>query len=204
MNNQGGFIHEKETHHQAHRCACPALQRTAGARAVRLRGGVTANIGTSQGTKQNNEATADVTNVLTTNQPIPTDIKFSLERYNLIRRMYIVNGLPEKAKAMTCPVQQPIGYILCLSYGTPVAEFMVEGKVSSLNSFLSPNYVEKRVTGYEVVVNTELADVDGSYGENDEGIFFFDYQGHYWEWKGQYLYSDYPFDVDNLMIKVVG
>jgi hypothetical protein len=43
--------------------------------------------------------------------------------------------------------------------------------------------------------NEWLADVDGSYGENDNGIFFFTIDGKYVEWTGTYLYSDIPFEV---------
>ena len=43
---------------------------------------------------------------------------------------------------------------------------------------------------------TPLADVDGSYGENDNGIFFFTPDGKYVEWTGIYLYSDIPFELD--------
>lgn len=115
--------------------------------------------------------------------------------------MYIVNGLPEKAKAMTCPVQQTVGHILCLSDGVPVAEFTVKGKISSLNSYLSPDYVEEREYSHDSVINTQLADVDGSYGENDKGIFFFDVDGNYWEWKGDYLYSTKSFGIGNTMFQ---
>lgn len=130
-----------------------------------------------------------MTNILAANQPIPTDVEFSLERFNLIRRMYIVNGSPEKAKAMVCPVDQPIGHILLLSDGVVVAEFTVKGKVSSLNSYLSPDYIEEREFSHDSVINTELADVDGSYGKNVDGIFFFDPSGEYYEWNGKYLYT---------------
>ena len=38
--------------------------------------------------------------------------------------------------------------------------------------------------------------MDGSYGENDNGIFFFTPDGKYVEWTGIYLYSDIPFELD--------
>ena len=49
-----------------------------------------------------------------------------------------------------------------------------------------------------------LADVDGSYGENDQGIFFFTPDGKYIEWTGIYLYSDIPFEVTTPAIVVGG
>lgn len=73
-----------------------------------------------------------------------------------------------------------------------VGKFTVDGKVSSLNSFLTPDsdYYSCNAT------NKWIADVDGSYGENDNGIFFFTPDGKYVEWSGIYLYSDIPFEVD--------
>lgn len=47
-----------------------------------------------------------------------------------------------------------------------------------------------------------LADVDGSYGENDVGIFFFTVDGKYVEWDGTYLYSDIPFIVNDPILKM--
>ena len=50
--------------------------------------------------------------------------------------------------------------------------------------------------------NNWLADIDGSYGSNDSGIFFFTTDGKYIEWTGDYLYSDMPFEVDEPVLKV--
>lgn len=75
---------------------------------------------------------------LATNQQTPTDIDYSLERYNLIRRAYWVNGQREKANTLICEIEKPLGYIVLLTEGGGVVgSFVVDGKVSSLNSFLS-------------------------------------------------------------------
>lgn len=133
------------------------------------------------------------------NQPTPTDIEYSLERYNLIRRAYWVNGQREKANTLPCEVQKPLGYIVLFSGNTVVGSFVVDGKVSSLNSFLTP---DSEYYSYDSSTNNWLADVDGSYGENDAGIFFFTPDGKYIEWTGTYLYSDIPFEVDDPVIKM--
>ena len=52
--------------------------------------------------------------------------------------------------------------------------------------------------------NKWLADIDGSYGENDTGIFFFTSDGKYIEWNGSYLYSDIPFTVDSPVLSIEG
>lgn len=139
-------------------------------------------------------------------QPTPTDIDYSLERYNLIRRAYWVNGQREKANALPCEIEKPLGYIaLFTDNGGIVNKFVVDGKVSSLNSYLTPDseYYEYSNGEYKAK-NDWLADVDGSYGENDSGIFFFTTDGKYIEWTGTYLYSDIPFEVSNPIITVKG
>ena len=138
--------------------------------------------------------TTELADRLQENQPTPNDIEYSLERYNLIRRTYWVNGMRERAASLPCEVERPLGYIVLFSGNAAVGQFVVDGKVSSLNSFLTPDseYYEKN-SSYN---NRWLADVDGSYGENDSGIFFFTPDGKYIEWSGDYLYSDIPFTID--------
>lgn len=136
--------------------------------------------------------TKEAANNLQSNQPTPTDINYSLERYNLIRRAYWVNGQRERANTLVCEIEKPLGYIVLFTEaGGVVGRFVVDGKVSSLNSFLTPDTSSPNSTSADW-----LADVDGSYGENDNGIFFFTPDGKYIEWTGIYLYSDIPFEVD--------
>lgn len=167
------------------------------------------------GSKVDVKNTLETAGTLQENQPTPTDIEYSLERYNLIRRAYWVNGQREKAMSLPCEIADiPLGYVVLLTEGGGVVgRFCVQGKVSSLNSFLTPNseYYEKAnyASGgdYETTRNVDLysnkwiADVDGSYGENDNGIFFFTPDGKYIEWNGSYLYSDIPFVVDNPVVR---
>ncbi len=133
-------------------------------------------------------------------QQTPTDIDYSLERYNLIRRAYWVNGQREKALSLPCSIEKPLGYIILITdNGAILGNFVVDGKVSSLNSFLTPD-----TTYPNSATSKWLADVDGSYGENDAGIFFFTPDGKYIEWTGTYLYSDIPFDVEQPVLKISG
>lgn len=157
-------------------------------------------------TKADIESQIKVAGELAGNQETPTDIDYSLERYNLTRRAYWVNGQREKANALPCPVEKPLGYIVLLTEsGSVVNRFTVDGKVSSLNSFLTPSSIESIYhdsSGGNLTTTTEMADVDGSYGENDAGIFFFTTDSRYIEWTGTYLYSDIPFEVDDPIVKV--
>lgn len=168
--------------------------------------GSTTNTSYANGSGSDIDRTQSTANKLQSNQPTPTDIDYSLERYNLIRRAYWVNGQREKANALPCAVDKPLGYIVLFTdSGAVVGSFVVDGKVSSLNSFLTPDseYYEYGAGEYSTK-NRWLADVDGSYGENDAGIFFFTPDGKYIEWTGTYLYSDIPFEVDDPVIKVGG
>jgi len=154
------------------------------------------------GSKQDVNNTINAANNIQSNQPTPTDISYSLERYNLIRRAYWVNGQREKANSLPCEVEKPLGYIVLFTGNTVVGNFVVDGKVSSLNSFLTPDSEYYEYSGsYH---NKWLADVDGSYGENDNGIFFFTPDGKYLEWSGEYLYSDIPFEVEAPVLTIAG
>ena len=150
------------------------------------------------------EKQQSITKDLQQSQPTPTDIDYSLERYNLIRRAYWVNGQREKALSLPCPVEKPLGYVVLMLEGVGVVgNYVIDGKVSSLNSFLTPDseYYEYSA-GETSKKNNWLADVDGSYGENDNGIFFFTTDGKYIEQTGTYIYSDIPYIVDDPILKV--
>lgn len=149
------------------------------------------------------EKTLNIARNLEQSQPTPVDINYSLERYNLIRRAYWVNGQREKANTLICEIEKPLGYIaLFLENGACVGNFIVDGKITSLNSFLTPDseYYELAYGGAHREYNKWLSDVDGSYGENDSGIFFFTPDGKYIEWTGTYLYSDIPFEIDDAVV----
>ena len=148
-------------------------------------------------TQKDIDKTVTAGNVLAANQPTPTDIHYSLERYNLIRRAYWVNGEKEKARAVTRPAEVPMGYCVLFSeMGQVIAQFNVDGKVTSLNSYLQGDYYYNTGGSNQY----PLPDVDGSYGQNDGGIFFFTPQWQYIEWSGEYIYSDTPFKVSDTVL----
>ncbi len=161
--------------------------------------------------------TTEIGNKLSENQPTPTDIDYSLERYNLIKRAYWVNGMRDKANSLASPIaNMPLGYVLLFTEsGDVIGQFTVDGKVTSLNSYLSPDseYYEKDLERRSGQTETSknvydfsnkwLPDVDGSYGENDVGIFFFTTDGKYIEWDSHYLYSDIPFNVKDTVLNEV-
>lgn len=159
----------------------------------------------ASGTDQDVYETQQIADKLAESQPTPTDIDYSLERYNLIKRAYWVNGQREKALSYPCSVEKPLGYIVLFTdNGAVVGRYVVDGKVTSLNSYLSPDseHYETNYGGSWTQYNEWLADVDGSYGENDNGIFFFTPDGNYYEWTGTYLYTDVPVEVSDPVVHV--
>ena len=150
------------------------------------------------GSRIDTKTTVDLANELQANQPTPSDLEYSLERYNLIKRAYWVNGQREKANSLPCEIVKPLGYIVLFSGNAVVGSFTVDGKVSSLNSYLTPDTYYYSLASRDIW----LADVDGTYGENDSGIFFFTPDGKYIEWSGDYLYSDIPFIVNSPIVTI--
>lgn len=153
------------------------------------------------GSSNDKRNTLEVGSILQGNQPTPTDISYSLERFNHIRRAYWVNGMREKAMSLTVPIQRPLGYVVLMTEsGAVIGNFIVDGKVSSLQNYLAP--ISEVYSGDSGWANDWLADTDGTYGDNPNGIFFFTPDGKYLEWPGLYLYSDIPFEVENPVLEV--
>lgn len=119
--------------------------------------------------------------------PVP-NLTTSSERKNVAKRAEIFNN------------EEKISYIYLVSYGKVMAFYTVQGKVSSLRSYMTPTekliYADGRECGaYSTSVacyTVSAPDIDGTYGENVEGIFFFTTEGAYVEWKGEYMMSDQP------------
>lgn len=120
-------------------------------------------------------------------EPIPV-MEDSLERQNLIRRYQTLND------------QNQEFHVYLMSHGKVVSYYVAQGKVSSVNSKLTnPEQFVKcdRTDGYKrnedcVVSAPQL---DGSYGTNGDGIFFYTTDGSYVEWNGEYLVSERPMNI---------
>lgn len=116
----------------------------------------------------------------------------SLERENLKKRLELLND------------ENKIFYVYLISYGKVMTYFTAQGKISSVNSKLTtgeqvldarktiyPNANTGSSTRLGAVV-VESPALDGSYGTNGDGIFFFTTEGAYVEWAGDYMLSDFP------------
>ncbi|QGZ14184.1 hypothetical protein PP940_gp178 [Rhizobium phage RL2RES] len=130
--------------------------------------------------KQNSAQVEDNQQRLQTAQPAPR-IDVSAERKNLIKRLKRLNS------------ENMNGYINLISMGRVVASFPVNGKATSLNSYLMAGeaivWDRGDMGGGNIAM--EQPDYDGAYGQNSDGIFFFTADTDaYVEWHGDYLYSD--------------
>lgn len=136
--------------------------------------------------KQNEEAAKN----LVANDTLPK-ITRSLERENIKRRVEFINQ-PDR-----------VGYLYLLSeQGQLIQEVQVNGKISSLNSYLTPmEEIHQNSWGN---LTLEAADVDGTWGENDGGVFWFTPDGIYQEWNGLYLYSSerMSFEIKPILMEV--
>lgn len=132
----------------------------------------------------------NLTKTIANNVPVP-QLTTSSERKNVAKRAELFNN------------EEKISYIYLVSYGKVMAFYTVQGKVSSLRSYMTPT---QKIVGYNGAdcdwglastgnagcYTIDAPDIDGTYGENVEGIFFFTTEGAYVEWKGEYMMSDQP------------
>ena len=154
------------------------------------------------GSDKDTRNTLEAGNKLQKNQPTPTDIEFSLQRYNLERRAYYLNGKIEESRNVECEVEKPLGYIYLFLDGVGcIARDTVDGQVTPLTTYLTPDS-EFYTTGATATADW-IPDIDGTYGENNEGIFYFTVDGSYKEWNGLYFYSSEYYDIEDPMLSVV-
>ncbi len=139
----------------------------------------------SDATAANQATTETVTEQLTrlTNAvPIPR-LENSLERQNISKRLTLFSD-PAK-----------ISYIYLTSYGKVMAFYTVKGKITS---------GAKRLTASDQLINgdygsngygdfvTQAPELDGTYGNSSDYIFFWTTDGTYVQWSGEYMLADQP------------
>jgi hypothetical protein len=121
--------------------------------------------------------------------PYPVaELKDSLERQNLRDRLLRTNK-PEA-----------IGYVYLMNFGQIVGYYTVKGKVSSTNSQMTTDQLiikdcNNNGNGcYSSVVNAPGD--DGSYGPNEQGIFFFTTEGAMVTTSLDYIWADNQIAID--------
>jgi hypothetical protein len=115
--------------------------------------------------------------------PYPaTELKDSLERRNLKDRLLRTNK------------PDAIGYVYLMNFGQIVGYYTIKGKVSSTQSQMTTdNLIIDRYEG-DVVVNAPGD--DGSYGPNEDGIFFFTTEGAMVTTSLDYIWADNQIAID--------
>lgn len=89
-----------------------------------------------------------------------------------------------------------IGYILLLNdAGQPIMYVGIKGKITSSGKRLTKPY--QKITcdkgqAYGECITASPND-EGTWGHSDQYVYFWSVSGQYYQWSGQYLYSDKPF-----------
>lgn len=139
------------------------------------------------------KATESNQQTLVQKQPIP-DMENSLERENLVERLRTLND------------RDKVFHVYLMSHGKVVSYFTAQGKVSSVNSKLTQSQqlvkCDRGSDGeWEELFNkddqcvVDSPQLDGSYGSNGDGVFFFTTDGSYVEWNGEYVVSERPLNI---------
>lgn len=124
--------------------------------------------------------------------PYPADqLKDSLERRNV------------KAKLLLENKPDAIGYVYLQSFGKVLGYYVIKGKVSSNNSAMTTDQLVVdgcHRSGEDCPVVVNAPGDDGSYGPNEDGVFFFTTEGALIKTNLDYVYSTQPipFDVPKL------
>lgn len=147
--------------------------------------GLSACASTSNSQQQQQQVTEQYAQKLTNAQPYPlSQMNNSAERANLKERLLRMND-PNK-----------IGYVYTMTQnGQILAEYTIKGKVSSTGSQLTNTqncyYTSGSGSSSCGAVLDSMGD-DGSYGPEEQGVFFFTTAGVLVEWDGLFQYSDAP------------
>ena len=108
-------------------------------------------------------------------------ITFSADADNVARRLAYLNQ------------DNQVGYLYIFQNGILIQEVRVRNKVTSINTFLTPMEEIRKIyeqykygeggwpAGY---ITVEAADLDGTYGVNADGVFWFEPDGNYQELLG--------------------
>lgn len=118
--------------------------------------------------------------------PYPADeLGSSLERAN-IRRKLLREENPDA-----------VGYVYIMSFGRFIGYYTIKGKVSSNQSQMTTDQLIVKdcasCSGRSVV---SAPGDDGSYGENEDGIFFFTTTDAYISTNMDYVFMDQPMSID--------
>ena len=124
--------------------------------------------------------------------PFPADeLQDSLERRNLKERLLRQND-PNK-----------IGYVYFVPFGKFMGYWTIKGKVSSTQSQMNPaDDLTKDLSDCSGCFESQVLESpgdDGSFGENERGVFFFTTEGAMIQLpEDDYVYSDQPISIGSI------
>jgi hypothetical protein len=134
--------------------------------------------------KQDANKAAQAQTKIEKNQPAPA-LEWSNSRENIAKRNKTFND-PNKVSWA----------YLYLEGGGCIGFTSIKGCVTSLSAYMVPD--ESIVkdpyygsNGSQGIV-IQQPDIDGTYGTNGDGVFWYDTAGNYWEWRGVMLVVDQP------------
>lgn len=101
-----------------------------------------------------------------------------------------------------------IGFVMLINQaGQPILYASVKGKVTSGGKRLTPPFQIKHIDCGQYGCDKDLPapSDEGTWGSSSEYVYFWTVSGQYYQWQGNYLYSDQPFrlKVEPLVIDVV-
>lgn len=119
--------------------------------------------------------------------PVPT-VETSSDRKSIAKR------------AETFADENKVSYVYLVSYGKVMAFYPIKGKVVSIRSYMTPQEqivssqgrLCSEISGCSEGYTVQAPDIDGTYGDNADAVFFFTTEGAYVEWAGEYMVSDQP------------
>jgi len=97
--------------------------------------------------------------------------------------------------------QSKIGYVYVMSFGKFVGYYVIKGKISSTLSQMTNTTQTWQMPHQTGELAVDSIGDDGSFGPNEEGVFFFTVTGVMVQTNLDYMYSDAPLriDVPNLL-----
>lgn len=128
--------------------------------------------------------------------PYPVDqLKDSQERRNLKERLLRQND------------PNHISYVYILSFAKPLGYYVIKGKVSSTQSQMTTDQLQVDAcnrAGEDCPNAIDAPGDDGSYGPNEDGIFFFTTQNVMVQTSMDYVVSDQPIPFGELKLPKLG
>lgn len=114
-------------------------------------------------------------------------LQSSIEQENIKARLEIVNN----------PATVMWFYGLS-DAGTMIFKSAVKGKVTSSGKRLEQTDIT--CLGEYGTCSHEILQADGTYGSSDEYVYWFDYEGNYFQWNGKYILATKPLRIPAPMI----